>query len=99
MQYTKREAKEWARAHMRGVCNVIMPTFTSDLKRLNEAAIRFDVRRDIELGFWGALLVSECGTTMAEYKRFFEIAADEARGRLHLVVQGSFDTLDDTIVA
>jgi 4-hydroxy-tetrahydrodipicolinate synthase len=99
LDYTKREAKAWAREHMRGVCNVIMPTFTSDLKRLNEAAIRFDVRRDIELGFWGALLVSECGTTLDEYKRFFEIAADEARGRLHLVVQGSFDTLEDTIQA
>jgi dihydrodipicolinate synthase/N-acetylneuraminate lyase len=97
MQYTKREAKEWARAHMRGVCNVLMPTFTSDLRRLNERAIRHDVRRDIELGFWGALVVSECGTTREEYKRFLDICIDEARGRLHLVVHGSFDTLEDTI--
>ena len=81
---------------MRGVCNVIMPTFTSDLKRLNEQAIRHDVRREIELGFWGALVVSECGTTHDEYQRFLEICADEARGRLHLVLQGSFDTLEDT---
>ena len=36
MEYTKPEAKEWARQHMKGVCNVIMPTFTSDLKALNE---------------------------------------------------------------
>lgn len=97
MQYTKREAREWAREHMRGVCNVVMPTFTSDLKRLNEQAIRHDVRREIELGFWGALVVSECGTTHDEYKRFLEICADEANGRLHLVLQGSFDTLEDTI--
>jgi len=97
MQYTKREAKDWAREHMRGVCNVIMPTFTSDLKQLNEKAIRYDVRRDIELGFWGALIVSECGTTHEEYKRFLDICADEARGRLHLVLHGSFDTLEDTI--
>ena len=40
----------------RGVCNVIMPSFTSDLQALNEKAIRHDVRRNIELGFWGALL-------------------------------------------
>jgi 4-hydroxy-tetrahydrodipicolinate synthase len=97
VQYTKDEAKDWAREHMRGVCNVIMPTFTSDLTTLNEAAIRHDVRRDIDLGFWGALLVSECGTTCEEYKRFVEIAVDEARDRLHLVVQGSFDTLEETI--
>ena len=63
MDYKKAEAKDWAREHMKGVCNVLMPTFTSDLKSLNEKAIRHDVRRDIELGFWGALIVSECGTT------------------------------------
>src|SRR5207248_1283521 len=26
-EYTRREAKDWARATLRGVCNVIMPTF------------------------------------------------------------------------
>lgn len=97
MEYTKAEAKEWAKANMRGVCNVIMPTFSSDLKRLNEAAIRHDVRRNIELGFWGGLVVSECGTTMDEYKRFLEIVIDEARGRHRTVIQASFDTLDDMI--
>src|SRR5579883_1125207 len=92
MEYTKTEAKEWAKANMRGVCNVIMPTFTSDLKRLNEKAIRHDVRRNMELGFWGALVVSECGTTMDEYKRFLEICIDEARGKHRFVIQASFDT-------
>lgn len=97
MEYRKHEAKQWAREHMKGVCNVLMPTFTSDLKRLNEKAIRFDVQRELEMGFWGALVVSEAGTTRDEYKRFFEIVADEARGGIRLVVQGSFDTLEDTI--
>ena len=63
MDYSRANAKEWAREHWRGVCNVIMPSFTSDLRQLNEKAIRHDVRRNIELGFWGTLLVSECGTT------------------------------------
>ncbi|HZU08123.1 MAG TPA: dihydrodipicolinate synthase family protein [Chloroflexota bacterium] len=97
MLYAKHEAKDWARAHMRGVCNVLLPTFTSDLKRLNEQAIRHDVRRDIELGFWGALVVSECGTTKEEYKQFLDLVIDEAKGRLHAVVHGSFDTLEDVI--
>jgi len=97
MDYRKNEAKEWAREHMRGVCNVLMPTFTADLQSLNEPAIRHDVRRDIELGFWGALVVSECGTTIAEYEQFLEIVIDEARGRLRTLVHGSFDTLADII--
>jgi dihydrodipicolinate synthase/N-acetylneuraminate lyase len=99
MEYRKNEAKEWARGVFRGVCNVILPTFTSDLKRLNEKAIRHDVRRNIELGFWGALLVSECGTTMPEMKRFMEIAVDEAKGQLRTVLHGSFDTREDVLDA
>ena len=95
--YTKEEAKDWARATMRGVCNILMPTFSSDLKKLNEAAIRHDVRRCRELGFWGTLAVSECGTTPEEYVRFVEIAVDEAGDDFHIVVHGSFDTIADTI--
>ena len=99
MEYRKNDAKEWARTVFRGVCNVIIPTFTADLKGLNEKALRHDVRRDVELGFWGALLVSECGTTMAEMKRFMEIAVDEARGRLRTLLHGSFNTLEETLDA
>jgi len=95
--YTTEEAKDWARATMRGVCNVLMPTFSSDLKKLNEAAIRHDVRKCRELGFWGSLAVSECGTTPEEYIRFVEIAVDEAGDDFHIVVHGSFDTIADTI--
>lgn len=97
VEYTKAEGKEWARARMRGVCDVIIPSYSSDLKRLNEAGIRHDVRRNIELGFWGALLVSEAGTTKEEYQRFIDIAVDEARGRHHLVLHGTFDTADDVV--
>ncbi len=99
MQYSRSEAKEWAAASWRGVCNVIMPSFSADLRQLNEAAIRHDVRRNIEHGFWGALLVSECGTTDAEYRRFMEIAVDEAKGRQHFLIHGTFDTRDQIIAA
>jgi dihydrodipicolinate synthase/N-acetylneuraminate lyase len=95
--FRKHEAKAWAQEHMRGVCNVIIPSFTSDLTRLNEAAIRHDVRRNIELGFWGALLVSETATTKAEMRRFMEIAVDEAQGRHYFALHGSFDTAADAI--
>lgn len=102
LPYRRDEAKDWARQTMRGCCNVLMPTFTSDLTALNEAAIRHDLRRCVELGFWGTLLVSECGTTLDEMKRFIDIAADE-RDRVgrdfHLVLHGSFDTLANLIDA
>ena len=70
LKYKKHEAKDWARQHWHGLCNVIIPSFSSDLKRLNESGIRHDVRQNIELGYWGALLVSEAATTEAEYIEF-----------------------------
>ncbi len=91
------EAKAWAREVFRGVCNVIIPSYAADLRSLNEAAIRHDVRRNIELGFWGALLVSEAGTTREEMRRFMEIAVDEAAGRQRFLLQGVFDTADDIV--
>lgn len=99
MDYSRETAKTYAAEHWRGVCNVIIPSFTSDLKDLNEAGIRHDVRTNIEKGFWGALLVSECGTTMEEYKRFMDICQDEAGGRQHFLIHGTFDTKEEIIEA
>ena len=97
LPYRRHEAKDWARAQMRGVCNVIMPTFTSDLRRLNPEAIRHDVRRSARLGFWGSLLASECGATRDEMREFIQIAAAEKPAGHHLLLHGSFDTVQDVI--
>ncbi|HVC66099.1 MAG TPA: dihydrodipicolinate synthase family protein [Acidimicrobiales bacterium] len=96
-RFAKADAKAWALENFNGVCNVILPSFTAGLEGLNEQAIRHDVRRNIELGFWGALLTSECGTTAAEMREFMEIAVDEAAGRQYFVMHGSFDSLEDTL--
>jgi 4-hydroxy-tetrahydrodipicolinate synthase len=96
-EYTRAEAKGWARETFRGACNVIIPSYTSDLRSLNEAAIRHDVRRNMELGFWGALLVSEAGTTRDEMRRFMEIALDEADGGHRFLLQGVFDTAAEIV--
>ena len=97
--YRKSEAREWARAKMRGGANVLTPTFTHDLRGVNERAIRHDVRKEIEYGFWGALLVAETATTPQEYVQCTEWAADEAKGRLHLIHHASFNTLEENITA
>jgi 4-hydroxy-tetrahydrodipicolinate synthase len=99
MRYSRNEAKDWAAEKWRGVCNVIMPSFTSGLSDLNEKAIRHDVRKNIEHGFWGALLVSECATSFEEYVRFMEICVDEAKGAQQFLIHGTFDTRDQIIAA
>jgi 4-hydroxy-tetrahydrodipicolinate synthase len=97
--YRKDEARDWARASMRGCANSIIPSYSADLRRLNEAGIRHDVRHSIELGFRGSLLVSEVNLTLAEYGEFVQWAADEAAGRLHAVHHASFNTLEENIEA
>lgn len=96
-RFARNEAKAWAKENWNGVCNVIIPSYSSDLRRLNEAGIRHDVRRNIELGFWGALLVSEAGTSHEEMRQFMEVAVDEAGGRQYFVLHGSFDSLENTL--
>lgn len=92
--YTRGEAREWAREHLHGVVNVIIPSFTSDLSAVNEAAIRHDVRKQLEYGFDGALLVSEVSITQDEYREFCEIAQDEAAGRQLFVHHSSWSDLE-----
>src|SRR5690242_15211136 len=98
-KYTKSEARAWARENMKGCANVVIPTFTQDLKRLNETAIRHDVRKVIEFGFTGTLAVSEVIITVEEYTRFISVAREEAAGKLHIIHHASFPTLANNIEA
>lgn len=93
--YSPSEARSWALEHLRGCCGCILPTFTSDVSALNEAAIRHDVEVEKALGMTAALVVSECGTTMTEYRRLLEIVIDAAGDDLHVVVQASQPTWDE----
>jgi hypothetical protein len=91
------EARPWALEHLRGVAGCVMPSFTRDQSKLNEAAIRHDVRRERELGFSGFLIVGECGTTADEFRRFVDIAVDEAGDDLVTIVQAAAGTLAENV--
>ena len=95
--YTKSEAREWAREKLVGAVNCTIPSFTSDLKKINEKAIRHDARLAVEHGFAGTLAVSEVAITPDEYISFVEILRDEAKDGLHIVHHGSWSTLEDNI--
>ncbi len=99
LQYGRDEVKERARSTWKGACNVTLPSFTHDFAALNDAGIAHDVRRAAELGFWGTLVASECGTTTQEYVRFLEIAADAAPEGFRLVAHLSFSTVDESLSA
>jgi 4-hydroxy-tetrahydrodipicolinate synthase len=84
-------------SELTGVCGCLLPTLTNDYSGINEVAIRHDARRQLELGFSGALLVSECGTTPQEMRQFVDVAVDEVGSRLSLVLQASEPTLEATL--
>lgn len=96
--YGRTDARAWAKEHMRGVCGCLLPTLNSSLTTLNEAAVRFDLAREAELGYWGTLLVTECGTTDQEMCDVIDISAADARHLgLRTMLLGSFPTLAQTI--
>ncbi len=97
--YAPKEARDWAREHLKGVINVIIPSFTNDLRGINEKAVRHDVRKQLEYGFDGALLVSEVAITLPEYRHFCELAYDEAAGRQVFVHHSSWSNLEQAIEA
>jgi 4-hydroxy-tetrahydrodipicolinate synthase len=98
LPYTKREAKEWARQHLKGLEAVIFPSFTPDLKELDEEGIRYDVNHLIANGFTYAMVSPEsCGMTFEERKRLVEIVCDEAKGRIRTSVAVMQDTVEEDI--
>jgi 4-hydroxy-tetrahydrodipicolinate synthase len=86
--------KPWAREYFKGVENETLPSFTQDLKYLNETGIRLDVRQAIRHGFHSTLCTSEAGLTLDEAIEFVAIVADEAGDQLLPSTTILFDTFD-----
>lgn len=91
------EARAWAREQLRGVCGCVMPSFTLDQAKLNEEAIRHDIRHERALGFSGFLIVAECGTSREELRRFIDLAVAEAGDSLITIVQASAGTYAENV--
>jgi 4-hydroxy-tetrahydrodipicolinate synthase len=98
-RYKRGEAREWARENLVGVVNCTIPSFTADLKRINEKAIRHDTRLAIAHGFMGTLGVAEVSITLPEYLDFLRIIVDEADGRLVVTHHASWNDLEQNIEA
>ena len=84
MQYRRDEAKDYARAHFKGIWAAALTPFTPDL-RLDEAGLRSNFRHWVDdLGIDGLFVAGKQGEffsmSVAERKRTFDIAVEE-RGR------------------
>lgn len=88
------DKKRWARAHMVGIENTTIPSFTPDLSALDEEGIRHDVDMAIRHGFTSTLVATETGLTFDEAQRFVSIVAEQARGRIGVSTSLLFDSFE-----
>lgn len=65
-----------------GAENIVMPSFTPDLRELDETGIRLDVRQSIRHGVFSIFCAIETGLSREEKKRFLEIAVEEVAGQV-----------------
>jgi 4-hydroxy-tetrahydrodipicolinate synthase len=98
MEFTKSEAKQWAKENLKGLEAVIFPSFSPDLLELDEEGIRYDVQHLLKNGFVSILCAPEaCGMTFEERKKFVQIVCDEAKGKIHTSVAVLQDTVEQDI--
>lgn len=76
--------KAWAEKNLRGGESFIMPSFTPDFKDFDEEGVRRDVRHAITQGFCSILPLGS-GLSREDRRRFNEVVADEAAGKIYLV--------------
>jgi 4-hydroxy-tetrahydrodipicolinate synthase len=98
VKYRRAEAKDYARAHMRGIWAAALMPFAPDLS-IDEVGFRRNLRHWVDdLGIDGVFVSGKQGEffsmSLAERKRTFEIAVDEIGGRAGTIMSCSDQNMD-----
>ncbi|WP_349358098.1 dihydrodipicolinate synthase family protein [Stappia sp.] len=101
MKYSRLDAKDHARAHMRGIWAAALNPFRDDLS-LDEAGLRANIRHWIDdLGIAGLFIAGKQGEffsmSLAERKRNFEIAVEECDGKAGTIMSVSDQNYDTVL--
>ena len=101
MNYTKHDAKDYARENMKGIWAAALNPFNNDMS-LNEAGLRTNIRHWIDdLKIQGLFVASKQGEffsmTLEERKRNFEIAVDECAGKAGVIVSVSDQNMETAL--
>ena len=102
MRYRCHEAKEYARANLKGIWAAALQPFKSDLS-LDEEGMRWNIRHWVEdLGIDGVFIAGKQGEyfsmSVEERKRVFEIAADAVRRTGAGTIMSCSDQNLDTVI-
>jgi 4-hydroxy-tetrahydrodipicolinate synthase len=101
LKYKKREAKDYAREHFRGIWAATLTPFRSDLS-LDEGGYRRNLRHWFDdLMIDGVFISGKQGEffsmSIDERKRSFELGVEEARGRSGTIMSCSDQNLDTVL--
>ena len=101
MDYSRSQAKAYAREHMRGVWAAIPYPFTAD-DEIDEAGLRRNVSHYVENKlldgiFCGHFMSEFFSLTIEERRRGAEIVIDEVRGRVPVVVQTGHHSAKESV--
>lgn len=101
MKYTKNEAKDYAKEHMRGIWAAALNPFDAD-GAFNEAGLRQNIRHwvdDLEIA--GLFIAGKQGEfwamSLEERKRNMEIAVDECGAKAATIMSASDQNVDTTL--
>jgi 4-hydroxy-tetrahydrodipicolinate synthase len=101
MTYSKSEAKDHARAHLKGIWAAALMPFNEDLS-INEKGLRRNLRHWVDdLGIDGVFVAGKqsefFSMSVSERKRSFEITVDEIGGRAGIIASCSDQNMDVVI--
>jgi dihydrodipicolinate synthase/N-acetylneuraminate lyase len=99
LPYQRADARAWARDHLVGCSAVTIPSYSADLKQLNEHGIRHDITLARELGFKHTLLCAEVAISPEENAQFTAWAAETGGAGFGLFFHAAFNTLAENIEA
>lgn len=101
MNYSRNEAKDYARQNMRGIWAAALNPFNEDLT-LNETGLRANIRHWIDdLQIKGLFIAGKQGEffsmSLEERKRNFEIAVEECAGKAGVIVSVSDQNMETAL--
>ena len=101
MNYSRLDAKDHARANMKGIWAAALNPFNEDFS-FNEAGLRANIRHWVDdLGIAGLFIAGKQGEffsmSLDERKRNFEIAVEETSGRAGTIMSCSAQNFDTVI--
>jgi len=101
LKYTKQEAKDYARRHMRGIWAAALTPFAGDFE-IDEAGFRRNIRHWLhDLGIEGLFIAGKQGEffsmSVAERKRTFDIAVEETGEKGATIMSCSDQNMDIVI--